>query len=84
VTGGQFQQIFAQRAGECAEPEPTWIPPEWIGPTSGELGESVSLAVVVARSDRRGDLSLDESFFPVVWTESGYRTPWLSELPDLE
>jgi hypothetical protein len=22
----------------------------------------------------------DESFFPVVWDESGYRTPWLAEL----
>jgi hypothetical protein len=29
------------------------------------------------------DLSLDESFFPVVWDETGYRTPWLSALPDL-
>ena len=36
-----------------------------------------------SRYRRRGDLSMDESFFPVVWTESGYRTPWLSELPDL-
>jgi len=26
---------------------------------------------------------MDESFFPVAWTESGYRTPWLAELPDL-
>ena len=30
-----------------------------------------------SRYRRRGDLSMDESFFPVVWTESGYRTPWL-------
>ena len=30
------------------------------------------------------DLALYESFFPVVWDESGYRTPWLAELPDLE
>ena len=37
-----------------------------------------------SRYRRRGDLSMDESFFPVVWTESGYRTPWLSELPDLD
>jgi ectoine hydroxylase-related dioxygenase (phytanoyl-CoA dioxygenase family) len=36
-----------------------------------------------SRYRRRGDLSMDESFFPVVWTESGYRTPWLAELPDL-
>ena len=33
---------------------------------------------------RHGDLSLDDSFFPVVWSESGYRTPWLAEHPDLE
>ena len=40
--------------------------------------------VTYSRYRRRGDLSLDESFFPVVWSESGYRTPWLSELPDLD
>ena len=40
--------------------------------------------VTYSRYRRRGDLSLDESFFPVVWDESGYRTPWLSELPDVE
>jgi ectoine hydroxylase-related dioxygenase (phytanoyl-CoA dioxygenase family) len=36
-----------------------------------------------SRYRRRGDLSLDESFFPVVWDETGYRTPWLAELPQL-
>ena len=40
--------------------------------------------VTYSRYRRRGDLSLDESFFPVVWTETGYRTPWLAELPALE
>ena len=40
--------------------------------------------VTYSRYRRRGDLSLDESFFPVVWDESGYRTPWLAELPDLD
>jgi ectoine hydroxylase-related dioxygenase (phytanoyl-CoA dioxygenase family) len=39
--------------------------------------------VTYSRYRRRGDLSLDESFFPVVWTETGYRTPWLAELPEL-
>jgi ectoine hydroxylase-related dioxygenase (phytanoyl-CoA dioxygenase family) len=39
--------------------------------------------VVYSRYRRRGDLSLDESFFPVLWHESGYRTPWLAELPAL-
>lgn len=37
-----------------------------------------------SRYRRRGDLSLDESFFPVVWDETGYRTPWLAELPLLD
>jgi len=39
---------------------------------------------VYSRYRRRGDLSLDESFFPVLWDETGYRTPWLAELPVLE
>jgi ectoine hydroxylase-related dioxygenase (phytanoyl-CoA dioxygenase family) len=40
--------------------------------------------VTYSRYRRRGDLSLDESFFPVVWGETGYRTPWLAELPALD
>jgi 2-oxoglutarate-dependent dioxygenase len=40
--------------------------------------------LVYSRYRRHGDLSLDESFFPVMWDESGYRTPWLRELPELE
>ena len=32
---------------------------------------------VYARYRRHGDTSMDESFFPVVWTRDGYRTPWL-------
>jgi len=39
--------------------------------------------LVYSRYRRHGDLSLDESFFPVIWDESGYRTPWLSDLPRL-
>ena len=40
--------------------------------------------LVYSRYRRRGDLSLDESFFPVLWDETGYRTPWLAELPDID
>jgi ectoine hydroxylase-related dioxygenase (phytanoyl-CoA dioxygenase family) len=40
--------------------------------------------VTYSRYRRRGDLSLDESFFPVVWDATGYRTPWLAELPELD
>ena len=39
--------------------------------------------LIYSRYRRRGDLSLDESFFPVLWDDSGYRTPWLAELPVL-
>ena len=40
--------------------------------------------LIYSRYRKRGDLSLDESFFPVLWDETGYRTPWLATLPDLE
>jgi hypothetical protein len=37
-----------------------------------------------SRYRKRGDLSLDESFFPVMWHRTGYRTPWLAELPVID
>ena len=39
--------------------------------------------LVYSRYRRRGDLSLDESFFPVLWDETGARSAWLAELPSL-
>ncbi len=33
---------------------------------------------------RYGDPSLDGSFFPVLWDETGDRTPWLAALPDID
>jgi ectoine hydroxylase-related dioxygenase (phytanoyl-CoA dioxygenase family) len=39
--------------------------------------------LVYSRYRRRGDLGLDESFFPVTWDENGGRTAWLAGLPDL-
>ena len=39
--------------------------------------------VIYSRYRRRGDLSMDESFFPVLWDETGARTYWLEELPSL-
>lgn len=44
----------------------------------------VNVDLVYSRYRRRGDLSLDESFFPVLWDETGYRTPWLAELPGID
>jgi len=39
--------------------------------------------LIYSRYRRRGDLSMDESFFPVLWDETGARTSWLDELPSL-
>jgi ectoine hydroxylase-related dioxygenase (phytanoyl-CoA dioxygenase family) len=43
----------------------------------------VHVDLIYSRYKRRGDLSLDESFFPVMWHETGYRTHWLADLPTL-
>jgi ectoine hydroxylase-related dioxygenase (phytanoyl-CoA dioxygenase family) len=39
--------------------------------------------LIYSRYRRRGDLSLDESFFPVLWDENGGRSAWLADLPSL-
>ena len=33
---------------------------------------------VYSRYRRRESLAMDESFFPILWREDGYRTPWLT------
>jgi ectoine hydroxylase-related dioxygenase (phytanoyl-CoA dioxygenase family) len=38
------------------------------------------VSYVYSRYRRRGDLDMDESFFPVLWRADGYRTPWLASL----
>ena len=40
--------------------------------------------LIYSRYRRRGDLAMDESFFPVIWDETGGRTTWLQELPALD
>jgi ectoine hydroxylase-related dioxygenase (phytanoyl-CoA dioxygenase family) len=44
----------------------------------------VNVDITYSRYRRRGDLSLDESFFPVMWDDTGYRTPWLAGLPSID
>jgi ectoine hydroxylase-related dioxygenase (phytanoyl-CoA dioxygenase family) len=39
--------------------------------------------LIYSRYRRRGDLSMDESFFPVMWDATGGRTDWLANLPNL-
>jgi phytanoyl-CoA hydroxylase len=34
---------------------------------------------IYRRYQRTGDPTLDESFFPILWSRSGYRTPWIEE-----
>jgi ectoine hydroxylase-related dioxygenase (phytanoyl-CoA dioxygenase family) len=40
--------------------------------------------LIYSRYRRRGELSMDESFFPVLWDETGHRTSWLDELPEID
>ncbi|HMK86899.1 MAG TPA: phytanoyl-CoA dioxygenase family protein [Steroidobacteraceae bacterium] len=41
------------------------------------------VSYIYSRYRRVGDDTLDESFFPVLWTRSGYRTPFLESYCDL-
>jgi hypothetical protein len=52
-------------------------------PSNARFHES-NVDVNYSRYRRRGDLAMDESFFPVLWDRDGYRTPWLADLPDIE
>lgn len=33
---------------------------------------------IAGRHKRYGDDTMDESFFPITWTEQGYQTPFIS------
>src|SRR5262245_9933145 len=44
----------------------------------------VQVDLIYSRYRRRGDLSLDESFFPVTYDETGGRSEWLAALPSLD
>jgi hypothetical protein len=44
----------------------------------------VNVDLNYSRYRKRGDLGMDESFFPVTWDSSGGRTPWLAELPCID
>lgn len=55
-----------------------------LGPTAPPPSTPTPTPTVnYSRYRRRGDLSMDESFFPVVWDATGGRTPWLEELPSV-
>lgn len=37
------------------------------------------VSYIYNRYKRVGDTAMDESFFPILWTENNYRTPWLDD-----
>lgn len=37
------------------------------------------VSYIYSRYRRAGDDTMDESFFPILWTRSGYRTPFLKD-----
>ncbi|MBD2258715.1 phytanoyl-CoA dioxygenase family protein [Pseudanabaena sp. FACHB-2040] len=39
----------------------------------------VPAGYIYGRYKRVGDTTMDESFFPILWTQNGYRTPFLQE-----
>ncbi len=42
-----------------------------------EAGSYIPGGYIAAKYRRHGDNTMDESFFPIVWREDGYRTPFL-------
>jgi len=38
---------------------------------------------VYSRYRRAGDTTMDESYFPIIWTRDGCRSRWLADLPKL-
>jgi len=46
--------------------------------TFQEAGAFIPGGYIAAKYRRHGDDTMDESFFPIVWQEDGYRTPFLN------
>nr|RNJ70096.1 MAG: phytanoyl-CoA dioxygenase family protein [Leptolyngbya sp. IPPAS B-1204] len=40
---------------------------------------STNVGYIYGRYKRIGETTMDESFFPILWTQDGYRTPFLSD-----
>lgn len=47
--------------------------------SSGARFHPTKLSYIYNRYKRVGDTAMDESYFPVLWREDGYRSPWLEE-----
>ena len=51
-------------------------------PSNAEFHPTNKAGYIYGRYKRVGDLTMDESFFPILWTRDGYRTPFLSTYCD--
>ncbi len=45
--------------------------------------DSVGVDPIYTRYRRRGDMTMDESYFPILWDQAGGRSEWLASLPPL-
>jgi len=45
---------------------------------SGDTSNT-GIAPIYRRYQRHGDLTMDENYFPILWTERGYRTAFLDD-----
>ena len=47
------------------------------GVSSAATFHQTKVSYIYSRYRKVGSVEMDESFFPVLWREDGYRTPWL-------
>jgi hypothetical protein len=48
-------------------------------PANARFHDSNKPGYIYGRYKRVGDTTMDESFFPILWTQQGYRTPFLAD-----
>ena len=49
------------------------------GLSSAARFHPTEVSAIYSRYKRHGDDTMDESFFPILWTADGYRTPFLDD-----
>jgi hypothetical protein len=48
-------------------------------PAHAQFHPTNKAGYIYGRYQRRGDQTMDENFFPILWTQDGYRTPFLQD-----
>jgi len=92
----RYERLFDGEYGTGIKPdEVNWVPGRDPEDRTRQICNGwradrvIAARVLSARTGRLGAqlggyLFLDESFFPVLWDETGCRTPWLADLPNLD